>query len=115
MIGWRGQKRGRAVVGDGPFELYSSDEGQHVSSSSSCCCFWAKLLRVLVLTGGWNNLRVVLSALAQTGGLSLAGGGRHLDLVLVLVQLLFLLLAELLAELLLIQILILQRLVLLKL
>lgn len=91
MIGWRGQEGGGAVVGEGPFELYSSDEGQHISSTSSSLL--GQLLMLLVLAGGWRSLGLVVSAVAQIGGLSLGSGGVKLALVLLLLeQLLFLLL-----------------------
>lgn len=109
MIGWRGQERGGAIVGDGPFELYCSDLIQHVPSS-----LLGRRLRVLVLTGGWRSLGLVVGAVVQTRGLSLGSGGLELDLVLLLVQLLFLLLAQLVAVLVLVQ-LMLQQLLLLKL
>lgn len=101
MIGWRGQERGRAIVGEGPFELYSSDLVQHVSSS-----LLGLLLRALVLAGGRRSLGLVVSAVAHTGGLSLGSGGLELGLLL-LEQLLFLLLVQLLLMLVLLLILIL--------
>ena len=81
VIGRRGQLRGGAIVGEGPFEFYPSDEVQHVSSS-----VLGQLLRVLVLDGGRRSLGLVVSAVAQTGGLSLGGGGGLMLLLLLLLE-----------------------------
>lgn len=80
VTGWRGQERGGAIVGNGPFEPHSSDEGQHVSLASS---LWWQLL--LVLAGGWRRLGLVVGTVAQTRGLEV-----------LLEQILFLLLVQLL-------------------
>lgn len=90
MIGWRGQEGGGAVVGEGPFELYSSDEGEHISSTSSSLL--GQLLVLLVLAGGWRSLGLVVSTVAQIGGLFLGSDSLKLALVLLLEHLLFLLL-----------------------
>lgn len=88
VIGRRGQRRGGAIVGEGPFELHPSDEIQHVSFS-----LLGRLLRVLVLDGGRRRLGLVVSAVARSGGVSLGNGGL---LLLLLEQLLFLLLVQVL-------------------
>lgn len=108
VIGRWGQERGGAIVGDGPFEFYSSDLVQHVSSSTL-----GQLLRVLVLAGGWRSLGLVVSTVVHTGGLSLGSRGLELELelelglllelelvllLLLLEQLLFLLLVQLLLK-----------------
>lgn len=90
VIGRRGQERGGAIVGDGPFEFYASDLGQHASSSSS-----SLPLGQLLLAGGWRSLGLIVSTEAHTGGLSLGSRGLELGLLL-LEQLLFLLLGQLL-------------------
>lgn len=93
MIGWRGQQRGGAIVGDGPSELYSSNKGQHVSAASSSS-FLGALLGVLVLAGGWRSLGLVGDVVGHSGGLCLSGVG----LVLLLEQLLFLQLVQMLMQ-----------------
>ena len=97
VTGLQGQERGGAIVGDGPFEPYSSDEVEHVSSSSSSSSsLLGRLLPVLVLAGGRGSLGLVVSAVAQPRGLSLGIGGQKLGLGLVVVLLLLLQLLQLL-------------------
>lgn len=107
MTGWGGQEGGGPVIGEGLFELYSSDEEQHISSSTSSLL--GQLLG-LVWAGGWRILGLVVSAVAQTEGLSLGRSAARLALVLLEEQLLLLLLVQMLLMLVLLLMLILEML-----
>lgn len=108
MTGWGGQEGGGPVIGEGLFELYPSDEEQHISSSTSSLL--GQLLGLVVLAGGWRSLGLVVSAVAQTEGLSLGRSAARLALVLLEEQLLLLLLVQMLLMLVLLLMLILEML-----
>ena len=84
VIGRRGQEGGGAVVGDCPFEFYSSDLGQHVASFPVP----AQLLGALVLAEGRRVQGLMVGAQAPAGGGSLGSGGLELLLLLLMEQLL---------------------------